>query len=91
MNLNKYKLAWADFEKWLEKEKPFKKLPKVFLFEDLPFEMQLGVYLKYFQPINSLYINLDLTQWEYGNMEKWQQGIQAAFKTREEELTNKQK
>ena len=45
-SLQKYKLAWEDFYKSLSNEIAESCTEE---FEDMPFEMQLGVYLKYLE------------------------------------------
>ena len=81
---DKYPKAWADFEGWYESQdkinyiipyissKPNKN--KYVGFTDLSFEMQLGVYLKY---LDENGINI---------CTKKKEGIEQAFKIREEKL-----
>ena len=89
--------AWTDFNKWLRDKGPFLETDEYLYycdqyFGDLPFEMQLGVYLKY---LSSLRIKrpewlLGSTFWIYDEV-IIQMAIEQAFKIREQELTTKQK
>lgn len=82
MNLQKHKLAWEDFYDWYQ----FKsKIVHKGIFGDLPFEMQLGVYLKYFKELKSIELDIPFfNQWLLHA--DWKKMIEQAFKIRNEQL-----
>lgn len=91
MNLQKHKKAWADFEEWVNNfihHHPCKYFFSVSLFKALPFEMQLGVYLKYFEESpHTGYIYGAINGMQgWVQIKDWKEIIEQAFKIREEQL-----
>ena len=91
MNLQKqYPKAWADFEKWYDT--PFWKIT-LSDFLKLPFEMQLGVYLKYLWE-KDIDIMIEVGETDvmgnggdsFSGENHMQEGVEQAFKVREEQL-----
>lgn len=80
---DKYPKACADFKEWAIASDKIGDWINWFEWDDMPFEMQLGVYLKYFSEHNQ--------HSHQGIMHTWEEAIEQAFKIREQELTNKQK
>lgn len=79
---DKYPKAWADFEKWFKDQdygKVFDWTSINFFQNIMPFEMQLGVYLKY---LNEKKISLRTTYISDDGKEM----VEQAFKIREEQL-----
>ena len=95
MNLkDKYPKAWEDLEKWYDKQTYIAYgIISLGVFKELPFEMQLGVYLKYLEekfkgkvtPVGGYILN------GHAVIEQLQAIIEDSFKIREKELTTKQK
>ncbi len=83
MNLKKqYPKAWADFSKWFKKNK-FDLYDIDFI--DLPFEMQLGVHLKYLDE-KEIDVCGDEFECICVTVHVLKEAIEEAFKIREEQL-----
>lgn len=90
MNLQQYKLAWEDFEKWYNTTFWKKWKTHVMLSDVLgmPFEMQLGVYLKYFEenPARGYIYGAVNGMQGWVSIKSWEEIIEQTFKIRNEQL-----
>ncbi len=88
---DKYPKAWADFEDWFSTIwlKKYYTAIGIEGFKFMPFEMQLGIYLKYIHGLNNpdIYIEeLNLICVAENDFKLARQAIEQAFKEREEQL-----
>lgn len=89
---NKYPKTWTDFVNWLIDPNNKSWFDSVDMFRIYPFEMQLGVYLKYMEEkeLNQVMFEMLYDVHTFGRifLEDLKEVIEQAFKIREKQLND---